>query len=95
MKALLERYHSNIEKGANFLSATDIDRLEANGNFAKDWKDVKITCIAGDCLDRIQNCSFQGNIVIGKLNDEVRVESIGNYLPAGKHMFRSCYRFTI
>lgn len=65
---------------ATNLTATQITKLKKTGNFAEDWKSVKVT--EGFDPDRVRNSSFYGEVILGKFDSKVAVEK-GVELPSG------------
>jgi hypothetical protein len=62
------------------LTAAQITKLKKNGNFAEDWKKVKVA--DGFDPDRIRDSSFYGEVILGKFDEKVAVEK-GVELPSG------------
>jgi len=73
-----------VEKKATAaLTKEQIEKLEANGNSAADWKKIKVA--KGIDISRIRRCYFSGEVTIGKLSGNIDVEGEhrGSPLPCG------------
>lgn len=60
------RFQQNPRSDYRDLTATEIEQLVANGNWASDWSKIKVSAIFNP--NQIQNCKFYGLVRIGNLS---------------------------
>ncbi|MEI8176896.1 MAG: DUF4954 family protein, partial [Candidatus Omnitrophota bacterium] len=80
MIASVEGASKIAKKATVALTKEQIEKLEANGNSAADWKKIKVA--KGIDISRIRRSYFSGDVTIGTLSGDLEVAS-GVSLPAG------------
>ncbi|MDD5449306.1 MAG: DUF4954 family protein [Candidatus Omnitrophica bacterium] len=80
IKAIEEAKKFSKKAAGSSLTKEQIDKLETNGNSARDWKKIKIA--KGLDISRIRRCYFSGEVTIGKLAGDVEI-SAGVKVPSG------------